>query len=136
MVAGQRCSRPSVPALQYDGHGCNFLHNAIQVEDVESVMFLLSVHVDVNSKVRNQSVHTPLHLAVKKGSELLVRHLVSPLTHSTGEVWSPDTRVTRPAAGRGQGDRCGQALPRSPAHGCGREFPCYPQCFAGEQVRS
>lgn len=62
---------------QYDGHGCNFLHNAIQEEDVESVMFLLSVRVDVNSKVRNQSVLTPLHLAVRKGSELLVRHLVS-----------------------------------------------------------
>ena len=79
--------------LQYDSHGCNFLHNAIQEEDVESVMFLLSVHVDVNSKVRNHSVHTPLHLAIKKGSELLVRHLVSPQTRAGADVLSPHSRA-------------------------------------------
>ena len=39
-------------------------------------MFLMSVHVDVNSKVKDRSLSTPLHLAIQTGSELLVRQLV------------------------------------------------------------
>ena len=105
---------------------------------MESVMFLLSVHVDVNSKVRNQSVHTPLHLAIKKGSELLVRHLVSPQTRAEADMGCLPTHVRPPcsAAGWGQGDRRQQALTGSPTHGGGGELPCHPQCPTGERSRS
>jgi ankyrin repeat protein len=63
-------------AEQYDTKGRNFLHNAIRDQDVEAVMFLMSVRVDVNSKVRDHSLSTPLHLAIQTGSELLVRQLL------------------------------------------------------------
>jgi ankyrin repeat protein len=49
---------------------------AVQKSDVESVLFLLSVNVNVNSRVQDSSQHTPLHLAVITGSEIIVRNLV------------------------------------------------------------
>lgn len=63
-----------------DNRGQNFLHLAVLNQDVESVIFLLSVAVDVNSKVQNPTQNTPLHYAVKTGSEIIVRHLVSYFT--------------------------------------------------------
>ena len=60
-----------------DSKGQNFLHLAILKQDVEAVIFLLSVKVDVNSKVKNPTLNTALHYAIKGGSEILVRHLVS-----------------------------------------------------------
>ena len=62
---------------QFDSHGHNFMHKAVINEDVEAVVFLMSVRADVNSKVQNPSLNIPLHLAIKKGSEIIVRHLVS-----------------------------------------------------------
>ncbi|XP_059490603.1 rabankyrin-5 [Neocloeon triangulifer] len=50
-------------AEQYDNKGLNFLHVAIQRNDLESVLFLLSINVDPNSKVRDSTMSTPLHLA-------------------------------------------------------------------------
>jgi ankyrin repeat protein len=43
---------------------------------MESVLFLLSIHVDVNSRVQDASQTPPLHLAAASGSELLVRSLL------------------------------------------------------------
>ena len=63
--------------MQVDSKGQNFLHLAILKQDVEAVIFLMSVKVDVNSKVKNPTLNTALHYAVKGGSEILVRHLVS-----------------------------------------------------------
>ena len=60
-----------------DNKGLNFLHHAVLNKDVESVIFLLSVAVNINSVVKNPTCNTPLHFAVKNGSEILVRHLVS-----------------------------------------------------------
>ena len=60
-----------------DSKGQNFLHLAILKQDVEAVIFLMSVEVDVNSKVKNPTLNTALHYAIKGGSEILVRHLVS-----------------------------------------------------------
>ena len=65
------------PLLQVDSKGQNFLHLAILKQDVEAVIFLMSVEVDVNSKVKNPTLNTALHYAIKGGSEILVRHLVS-----------------------------------------------------------
>ena len=62
--------------LQFDNRGRNFLHVAIQNSDIESVLFLISVHADVNSRMRNSNHLAPLHLAVQSGSEIIVRNLV------------------------------------------------------------
>lgn len=63
-------------AEQFDNKGRNFLHMAIQKRDVESVLFLLSIAVDVNSRVQDPSQTTPLHLAALTGNEMLVRSLL------------------------------------------------------------
>ncbi|XP_048482111.1 rabankyrin-5 [Plutella xylostella] len=63
-------------AEQVDKKGRNFLHVAIQNNDMESVMFLLSVEVDVNSRVQDASLTPPLHLAAAGGDEALVRSLL------------------------------------------------------------
>lgn len=59
-----------------DKKGRNFLHVAIQTCDVESVMFLLSVEVDVNSRVQDATLAPPLHLAAATGHEVLLRSLL------------------------------------------------------------
>ncbi|CAB3379555.1 Hypothetical predicted protein [Cloeon dipterum] len=73
-------------AEQYDNKGLNFLHVAIQRNDLESVLFLLSINVDANSKVRDSTMSTALHLACSvaspsatgttEDSALLVRNLL------------------------------------------------------------
>ncbi|KAG8256338.1 Ankyrin repeat and FYVE domain-containing protein 1 [Homalodisca vitripennis] len=63
-------------AEQFDSKGRNFLHMAIQKNDVESVLFLLSIQVDVNSRVRDANQSSPLHLAAETGNELIVRSLL------------------------------------------------------------
>ena len=61
---------------QFDVKGRNFLHIAIQKGDLEAVLFLLSVCVNVNSRLRDSTQMTPLHLAVISGHEMIVRNLV------------------------------------------------------------
>lgn len=63
--------------FQLDNKGRNFLHIAIQKGDIESVLFLISVHANVNSRVQDSSQLTPLHLAVIAGAEMISRNLVS-----------------------------------------------------------
>ncbi|XP_038074756.1 rabankyrin-5-like isoform X2 [Patiria miniata] len=63
-------------AEQLDNKGRNFLHIAIQKSDIESVLFLISVHANVNSSVQDSTKLTPLHLAVQAGSEIIVRNLL------------------------------------------------------------
>ena len=53
-------------------------------EDVESVIFLLSVKAEVNSKIQDGTLLTPLHLAVRAGCEIIVRHLVRYSTFGGG----------------------------------------------------
>jgi len=61
---------------QTDSKGRNFLHVAIQKGDAESVLFLLSIQVDVNSRVNDAKQTPPLHLAAALGDETLVRSLM------------------------------------------------------------
>ncbi|KAK2502204.1 hypothetical protein MC885_009778 [Smutsia gigantea] len=68
--------RESGAAEQVDNKGRNFLHVAVQNSDIESVLFLISVHANVNSRVQDASKLTPLHLAVQAGSEIIVRNLL------------------------------------------------------------
>uniref|UniRef100_A0A2K6RKI5 Ankyrin repeat and FYVE domain containing 1 n=1 Tax=Rhinopithecus roxellana TaxID=61622 RepID=A0A2K6RKI5_RHIRO len=68
--------RESGAAEQVDNKGRNFLHVAVQNSDIESVLFLISVHANVNSRVQDASKLTPLHLAVQAGSEMIVRNLL------------------------------------------------------------
>ena len=53
------------------------MHNAILKNDLEAVLFLLSVHVDVNNRTRDSSQRTPLQLATVVGNDMMVRNLVS-----------------------------------------------------------
>lgn len=62
--------------VQVDNKGRNFLHVAVQNSDIESVLFLISVQANVNSRVQDAAKLTPLHLAVQTGSEIIVRNLV------------------------------------------------------------
>lgn len=63
-------------AEKYDPKGRTFLHLAIINNDLEGVLFLLSVHVNVHSRVQDSSKYTPLHLAVQVGSEMILRNLL------------------------------------------------------------
>ncbi|KAF3421180.1 hypothetical protein E2986_08653 [Frieseomelitta varia] len=72
-------------AEQYDNKGRNFLHTAIQKNDMENILFLLSIqvnnvfivlNVDVNSRVHDVTQTPPLHLAAISGNEMLVRSLI------------------------------------------------------------
>ena len=62
---------------QFDNKGRNYLHVAVSNNDVDSVLFLISIEVNVNSVIQDGSHRTPLHLAIPTGSEIIVRHLVS-----------------------------------------------------------
>ena len=63
-------------AEQYDNRGRNFLHTAIMKNDLESVLFLLSINVNVNSRTQDANLLTPLLLAVQVGNEMVVRNLI------------------------------------------------------------
>ncbi|XP_014670719.1 PREDICTED: rabankyrin-5-like [Priapulus caudatus] len=63
-------------AEQCDNKGRNFLHVAIQKADIESVLFLISVHASVNTRIQDSHQLTPLHLAVIAGCEMIVRNLL------------------------------------------------------------
>lgn len=63
-------------AEQFDSKGHNFLHIAIKKGDFESALFLLTVHVDVNSRVQDAMLTPPIHLAAQYGNETLVRSLI------------------------------------------------------------
>ncbi len=60
----------------YDSRGRNFLHSSIMKSDLESVLFLLSVNVNVNSRTQDANLLSPLLLAVQVGSEMIVRNLL------------------------------------------------------------
>jgi ankyrin repeat protein len=68
--------KSNVSLFQVDNKGRNFLHVAVQSSDIESVLFLISVQANVNSRVQDSAKQTPLHLAVQAGSEIIVRNLV------------------------------------------------------------
>ncbi|XP_043067768.1 rabankyrin-5 isoform X1 [Drosophila bipectinata] len=63
-------------AEQMDQRGRNFLHLAIAKDDLESVLFLISVQVDVNSRVHDANQSTPLHLAAASQNEMITRNLI------------------------------------------------------------
>lgn len=59
-----------------DNRGRNFLHIAILKDDLESVLFLLAIQVDVNSRVHDAYQSTPLHLAAASKNEMIIRNLI------------------------------------------------------------
>ncbi|EDV98551.1 GH22346 [Drosophila grimshawi] len=59
-----------------DQRGRNFLHVAILKDDLESVLFLLSIQVDVNSRVHDAYQSTSLHLAAASKNEMIIRNLI------------------------------------------------------------
>lgn len=63
-------------AEQMDQRGRNFLHIAIMKDDLESVLFLLAIQVDVNSRVHDVNQTPTLHLAASSKNEMLVRNLI------------------------------------------------------------
>lgn len=62
--------------FQFDAKGQNFLHTALKKGDIESTLFLLTVNVDVNSRVQDPMLTPPIHLAAQYGNETLVRSLI------------------------------------------------------------
>ncbi len=84
----------SIALLQYDSRGRNFLHLAVQKGDIEGVLFLIGVHVNVNSRLQDSSQLSPLHLAVQIGSEMIVRNLVS--THVRKQMFDTCSPVVDP----------------------------------------
>lgn len=70
------CQKLPNAAEQMDNRGRNFLHIAIMKDDLESVLFLLAIQVDVNSRVHDVSQSTPLHLSASSENELLIRNLI------------------------------------------------------------
>ncbi|KAI0209082.1 Rabankyrin-5 [Lamellibrachia satsuma] len=75
-AAEEILAREPLAAEQFDPRGRNFLHIAIQKSDIESVLFLLSVHANVNSCIQDASKLSPLHIAIKVGAEIIVRNLL------------------------------------------------------------
>lgn len=63
-------------ADQYDSRGRNFLHLAVMKDDLESVLFLISIQVDVNSRVHDVNQATPLMLSAASENEMLIRNLI------------------------------------------------------------
>lgn len=63
-------------AEQMDQRGRNFLHTAIMKDDLESVLFLIAIHVDVNSRVHDVNQTPPLHLAAASKNEMIIRNLI------------------------------------------------------------
>jgi ankyrin repeat protein len=68
-----------------DSRGRNFLHTAILKDDLEAVLFLISVRANVNTRTQDPSSLsggsgngglTPLVLAVSKGNTMIVRNLI------------------------------------------------------------
>lgn len=68
--------RMPTAAEQTDSRGRNFLHLAIMREDLESVLFLLSIQVDINSRIHDVNQMTPLMLASQSDNEMLIRNLI------------------------------------------------------------
>lgn len=68
--------KESKAAEQTDAKGRNFLHLAVMSGDIETVLSLLSVNVNVNSRVQDSQAKTSLHLAAEAGNEMIVRNLI------------------------------------------------------------
>ncbi|XP_053209790.1 rabankyrin-5-like [Panonychus citri] len=75
-AAQEILNRDPNSAEKYDAKGYNFLHTAIKRGDIESVLFLLSINVNIHSRVQDPVQMTPLHLSVESGSELILRNLL------------------------------------------------------------
>ena len=73
-------------ADQLDSRGRNFLHTAILKDDLEAVLFLISVRANVHTRTQDPSGSgggnggsgglTPLLLSVTKGNTMIVRNLI------------------------------------------------------------
>jgi len=63
-------------AEQPDSRGKNFLHTAILKGDLESLLFLISISVNVHSKTTDANKLAPLLLAVQGGNAMMVRNLI------------------------------------------------------------
>ncbi len=50
---------------------------AVINSDIETVLSLMSVNVNVNSRIQDSQGKTPLHLAAEAGSEMILRNLVT-----------------------------------------------------------
>uniref|UniRef100_A0A183BQX3 ANK_REP_REGION domain-containing protein n=1 Tax=Globodera pallida TaxID=36090 RepID=A0A183BQX3_GLOPA len=70
------CKRLPHAALQMNGSGENLLHCAIKSSDLESVLFLLGIHIDVNIPTQDQERNTALHICSRVGDELILRNLI------------------------------------------------------------
>lgn len=85
-------AREPKAAEQYDNRGRNFLHLAVQNLDMESILFLISIDVNVHSKMKDSHHLAPIHLAVQKESDIIVRNLI--LAGADVDVLTPQKQTT------------------------------------------
>lgn len=70
------CRRVPHAVLLVNSDGLNLLHIAVQNDDFESVLFLLSLQVNVNIATENNEQLCPLHISATQGNELIMRNLL------------------------------------------------------------
>ncbi|KAK5978358.1 FYVE zinc finger [Trichostrongylus colubriformis] len=63
-------------ALQTNGNGENLLHTSVKLNDLESVLFLLSAHTDATRLTADGSRRSALHYAANVDNELILRNLL------------------------------------------------------------
>jgi ankyrin repeat protein len=75
-IAADILSREPNAAEHFDNKGRNFLHHSVLNSDIETVLILLSLHVNINSKTQDPQSKTALHIAVEVGYEIIIRNLL------------------------------------------------------------
>jgi ankyrin repeat protein len=75
-IARDLLMREPNAAEQFDNKGRNFLHQAVLNSDIETVLMLLTLNVNVNSKTHDAQSKTALHIAVEVGDEMILRNLL------------------------------------------------------------
>ncbi|ETN85671.1 ankyrin repeat protein, partial [Necator americanus] len=76
LLAAAIVERQPHVALQTNGNGENLLHTSVKANDLESVLFLLSIQTDATRVTTDGSKRSALHYAANVDNELILRNLI------------------------------------------------------------